>query len=74
MTRYCTCPCSTGRYRAVNIRWYPSEILASFNPSAVANRLIELVKGRVPVLMCFDRPGSARVCALLDAINGGRPD
>jgi hypothetical protein len=41
---------------------YQSEILAPLDPHAVADHLIRLADGKVPVLVCFERPNTGTWC------------
>jgi hypothetical protein len=43
-------------------RRYFSEILGPLNPQAVAGELLEMAGGRIPVLLCFERPGRGQWC------------
>jgi len=42
-------------------RFY-AEILAPLDPRAVAGELVDMAAGRVPVLLCFERPGRGQWC------------
>jgi len=41
---------------------YRTEILGPLNPRAVADELAEMALGHIPVLLCFERPGSDQWC------------
>jgi len=41
---------------------YRTEVLAPLNPRAIASELMEMANGRVPVMLCFERPGTGDWC------------
>ena len=41
---------------------YRTEILAPLDPRAVADDLIRLAGGLVPVILCYERPGTGDWC------------
>ena len=41
---------------------YRTEILAPLNPRMVAYELAELAAGSVPVMLCYERPGTGDWC------------
>jgi hypothetical protein len=43
-------------------RLYRAEILGPLNPRAVASELIEMANGRIPTLLCFEKPGGTEWC------------
>jgi hypothetical protein len=43
-------------------RRYHGEILAPLDPRAVADQLVSLADGKVPVLVCFERPNTGKWC------------
>ncbi len=43
-------------------RLYSAEILAALDPQRVAAELLALAGGRVPVMCCFETPGSGTWC------------
>ena len=43
-------------------RRYFSEILGPLDPKAVAAELVEMAAGKVPVLLCFERPNTGKWC------------
>jgi hypothetical protein len=44
------------------VQLYRAEILAPLDPRAVADELLAMAAGRVPVLLCFERPNEGAWC------------
>jgi hypothetical protein len=43
-------------------RLYRAEILGRLDPRVVASQLIDLARGNVPVMVCYERPGTGQWC------------
>jgi hypothetical protein len=41
---------------------FHTEILAPLDPRTVADELVDMAAGRIPVLLCFERPGHGQWC------------
>jgi hypothetical protein len=43
-------------------RRYKAEVLDRLNPRAIASELIDLARGGIPVMVCYERPGQNQWC------------